>query len=299
MAAIEVHGLTKRFGTVTAVDDLTFELDAGTITGFLGPNGAGKTTTLRMLLGLVAPTAGGATFDGCRYVDLNQPASQVGAVLEASSFHPGRRAVDHLCILASAAGLSARRVHTALDQVGMAEHAHRRVGGFSLGMRQRLALAAALLGDPSVLVLDEPTNGLDPEGVHWLRSFLRGLADAGRTIVVSSHLLAEISQTVDHVVIIDKGRLVASTALADLTAGAASAVIVRTPDAERFQRELVLRGIDSTVTARDEVTATGTTPEAVGQVIGSLALVVYEMRRARSNLEDAFLALTTNEGILT
>ena len=299
MAAIEVHGLTKRFGTVTAVDDLTFQLDAGTVTGFLGPNGAGKTTTLRMLLGLVAPTAGTATVGGRRYVDLDQPAAQVGAVLEASSFHPGRRAVDHLRILASAAGLGASRVHTALDQVGMTEHAHRRVGGFSLGMRQRLALAAALLGDPSVLVLDEPTNGLDPEGVHWLRTFLRSLADAGRTVVVSSHLLAEVSQTVDHVVILDKGRLVANTALAELTAKAASAVIVRTPDTERFQRELVLRGIDATVTARDEVTAIGTTPEAVGQVIAALALVVYEMRRARSNLEDAFFSLTANERVMT
>ena len=170
MAAIELHGLTKRFGAVTAVDDLTLELGAGTVTGFLGPNGAGKTTTLRMLLGLVAPTAGTATFDGRRYVDLDEPARQVGAVLEASSFHPGRRAVDHLRILASAAGLPAQRVDEALAQVAMTEHAHRRVGGFSLGMRQRLGLAAALLGEPSVLVLDEPANGLDPEGVHWLRT---------------------------------------------------------------------------------------------------------------------------------
>jgi ABC-2 type transport system ATP-binding protein len=298
MAAIEVHGLTKRFGTVTAVDDLTFELETGTVTGFLGPNGAGKTTTLRMLLGLVAPTAGTATFGGRRYVDLDQPASEVGAVLEASSFHPGRRAVDHLRLLASAAGLPASRVDAALDQVGMAAHARRRVGGFSLGMRQRLALAAALLGDPSVLVLDEPTNGLDPEGVHWLRTFLRSLADAGRTVVVSSHLLAEVSQTVDHVVILDKGRLVASTSLTELTASAGSTVIVRTPDTERFRRELVRRGIDATTTSRDEVTASGTTAEAVGHVIAALSLVVYEMRLAGPNLEDAFFSLT-KEGIMS
>ena len=169
MAAIELNGLTKRFGAVTAVDDLTLELGTGTVTGLLGPNGAGKTTTLRMLLGLVAPSAGTATFDGRRYVDLDEPARHVGAVLEASSFHPGRRAVDHLRILASAAGLPAQRVDEALAQVAMTEHAHRRVGGFSLGMRQRLGLAGALLGEPSVLVLDEPANGLDPEGVHWLR----------------------------------------------------------------------------------------------------------------------------------
>ena len=298
MAAIELHGLTKRFGAVTAVDDLTLELGAGTITGFLGPNGAGKTTTLRMLLGLVAPTRGTATFAGRRYVDLDEPARQVGAVLEASSFHPGRRAVDHLRILASAAGLPAQRVDDALAEVGMTEHARRRVGGFSLGMRQRLGLAAALLGEPSVLVLDEPANGLDPEGVHWLRAFLRSQADAGRTVVVSSHLLAEVAQTVDHVVILDKGRLITSAPLAELTAASRSAVIVRTPDADRFRLELTARGIDAAVTGPDEVTATGTTPEAVGRVIGTIGLVIYEMRLEESNLEDVFLSLTNTEGAL-
>ena len=298
MAAIELHGLTKRFGAVTAVDDLTLELGAGTVTGFLGPNGAGKTTTLRMLLGLVAPTAGTATIAGRRFVDLDEPARQVGAVLEASSFHPGRRAVDHLRILASAAGLPARRVCDALAEVGMAEHARRRVGGFSLGMRQRLGLAAALLGEPSVLVLDEPANGLDPEGVHWLRAFLRSQADAGRTVVVSSHLLAEVAQTVDHVVILDKGRLITSSPLAELTAASRAAVIVRTPDADRFRLELSVRGIDAVVTGCDEVTATGTTPEAVGRVIGAIGLVIYEMRLEESNLEEVFLSLTNTEGVL-
>ena len=217
MTAIELHGLTKRFGAVTAVDNLTLELSAGTITGLLGPNGAGKPTTLRMLLGLVAPTAGTATFDGRRYVELDEPARRVGAVLEASSFHPGRRAIDHLRVLASAAGLPSQRASAALREAGLADQSRRRVGGFSLGMRQRLGLAAALLGEPSVLVLDEPTNGLDPEGVHWLRGFLRSQADIGRTVVVSSHLLAEVSQTVDHVVILDHGRLVRSAPLAELT----------------------------------------------------------------------------------
>ena len=178
MSAIEVHGLTKRFGGVTAVDDLSFELEAGTVTGLLGANGAGKTTTLRMLLGLVTPTAGRATFGGRRYTDLDEPARQVGAVLEASSFHPGRRALDHLRIVASAIGLPEQRASQALDHVGLAADARRRVGGFSLGMRQRLGLAAALLGEPSVLILDEPANGLDPEGVHWLRGFMRDEADA-------------------------------------------------------------------------------------------------------------------------
>jgi ABC-2 type transport system ATP-binding protein len=296
MAAIELHGLTKRFGAVTAVDGLDLELAAGTVTGLLGPNGAGKTTTLRMLLGLVAPSEGTATFDGCPYAELDQPARRVGAVLEASSFHPGRRAVDHLRILASAAGLPVARVAQALDQVGMAEHARRRVGGFSLGMRQRLGLAAALLGEPSVLVLDEPANGLDPEGVHWLRAFLRSQADAGRTVVVSSHLLAEIAQTVDHVVILDRGRLVTSASLDELTSLSAPAVVVRTPDAERFRAGLARRGIDASVTGPDQVTATGTTAQAVGHVIGALAIVVYEMRLERPNLEDVFFSLVAREG---
>ena len=299
MAAIELNGLTKRFGAVTAVDDLTLELATGTVTGLLGRNGAGKTTTLRMLLGLVAPSAGSATFGGRRYVDLDQPARQVGAVLEASSFHPGRRAVDHLRILASAAGLPERRVDEALAQVAMTEHAQRRVGGFSLGMRQRIGLAGALLGEPSVLILDEPANGLDPEGVHWLRAFLRSQADAGRTVVVSSHLLAEVAQTVDHVVILDKGRLITNAPLAELTTRSRSAVIVRTPAADRLRMELTRRGIDAAVTGPDQVTATGTTPEAVGRVIGTIGLVIYEMRLEESNLEDVFFSLTNTEGAMS
>jgi ABC-2 type transport system ATP-binding protein len=252
-----------------------------------------------MLLGLVEPTEGSATFDGRRYVDLADPARHVGAVLEASSFHPGRRAVDHLRILATAAGLPARRADEALAQVRLSEHASRRVGGFSLGMRQRLGLAAALLGEPSVLVLDEPANGLDPEGVHWLREFLRDQADAGRTVVVSSHLLAEVAQTVDHVVILDKGRLITAAPLAELTARTTAAVIVRTPDAERLRTELARRGIASSVSGPDHVSATGTTPDEVGRVIASLGLVVYEMRLENSNLEDIFFSLTSTQGALS
>jgi ABC-2 type transport system ATP-binding protein len=219
MGTIELQGLTKRFGDLTAVDGVSLTLNEGRVTGFLGPNGAGKTTTLRMLLGLVRPTAGTATIDGRRYVDLDEPARHVGAVLEASSFHPGRRAIDHLRVLASAIGLPARRAEEALASVGMAAHARRRMNGFSLGMRQRMGLAAALLGDPSVLILDEPTNGLDPEGVHWIRTFLRGQARLGRTVLVSSHQLAEMAQTVDDVAILHSGRLVVHAPLADLTAG--------------------------------------------------------------------------------
>jgi ABC-2 type transport system ATP-binding protein len=295
MAAIELIGLTKRFGDVTAVDDLSLELQAGTITGFLGPNGAGKTTTLRMLLGLVRPTAGSATIDGRPYAELASPTRHVGAVLEASSFHPGRRALDHLRVLASAAGLPERRAGDALEHVGLAGHARRRVGGFSLGMRQRLGLAAALLGEPSVLILDEPANGLDPEGVQWLRNFLRGQAELGRTVVVSSHLLAEVSQTVDHVVILDHGRLVTSAPLADLTARTTGAVVVRTPDAERFRSELAARSIVATSTGPDEITVAGVAPEAIGRVIAAAGLVIYEMRLERSNLEDVFFSLTSTE----
>jgi ABC-2 type transport system ATP-binding protein len=222
MDAIAVQDLTKHFGPVVAVDRLTFSVEAGRVTGFLGPNGAGKTTTLRILLGLVHPTTGTATVGGLRYADLPDPARRVGAVLEATSFHPGRRARDHLRILAVAARLPLSRVDEALVRVGLADAAHRRVGGFSLGMRQRLGLAAALLGDPGVLVLDEPTNGLDPEGVRWLRTLLRQLAGEGRTVLVSSHLLSEVAQTVDDVVIVAGGRLVTQGPLAEVAGPAAS-----------------------------------------------------------------------------
>ena len=235
MAVITIQGLTKRFGDVLAVDDLSFEVDQGTVVGFLGPNGAGKTTTLRMLLGLVTPTAGTARIDGKPYRALADPVRHVGAVLEASSFHPGRSARNHLRVVATAAGLPLARADQVLAQVGLAEAARRRVGGFSLGMRQRLGLATALLGDPQVLILDEPANGLDPEGVHWLRGLLRQLADQGRTVLVSSHVLAEVAQTVDQVVIIAAGRLVTQSTLAALTARTEQLVRVRTPQAETLR----------------------------------------------------------------
>jgi ABC-2 type transport system ATP-binding protein len=213
---IEIEGLTKRYGDTLAVDQLSFTARAGAVTGFLGPNGAGKTTTLRLLLGLAEPTAGTATFHGRPYAELEQPARHVGAVLEASSFHPGRRGRDHLRILARAAGLPETRADAVLEQVGLAAAGRRRVKEYSLGMRQRLALAGALLGEPEVLILDEPTNGLDPEGVHWLRGFLRAFADEGGCALVSSHLLAEVAQTVDDVVIIARGRVVAADPLHEL-----------------------------------------------------------------------------------
>lgn len=217
MDAIAVSGLTKKYGNVTAVDDLSFTVAQGRVTGLLGPNGAGKTTTLQTLLGFSRPDQGSATFGGVPYRALLEPARTVGAVLDSESFHPGRRARDHLAVLATIAGIDRSRVDQVLSEVDLAEAADRRVGGFSLGMRQRLALAGALLGDPHLLVLDEPANGLDPQGVRWLRMFLQGFAAAGRTVLVSSHMLAEVAQTVDDVVIIAAGRLVRQGSLASLT----------------------------------------------------------------------------------
>jgi ABC-2 type transport system ATP-binding protein len=220
MAIIEIRGLAKWFGTVQALDDLSFDIEAGTITGFLGSNGAGKTTTLRILLGLVSPDAGTATINGYDYPHLPEPLHQVGAVLEANGFHPGRTARAHLRIQAMAASADPSRIDDVLDLVELTGAADRRVGGFSLGMRQRLALATALLADPSILILDEPANGLDPEGIRWLRDMLRGFATEGGTVLVSSHILAEIAHTVDSVVIVDHGRLVRHAPLAELTDGA-------------------------------------------------------------------------------
>lgn len=219
MSVIEVRGLTKRFGRVLAVDRLSFTVERGTVIGFLGPNGAGKTTTLRMLLGLVRPDEGTATINGKAYRDLAEPPHQVGAVLEASGFYPGRTARSHLRIHAMAAECDPSRIDDVLELVDLSSAADRRVGGFSLGMRQRLGLATALLADPEVLILDEPANGLDPDGVRWLRDLLQGLAAEGCTVLVSSHILAEVAQTVDSVVILDRGRLVAQSSLAELTLG--------------------------------------------------------------------------------
>ena len=297
MAVIAIEGLTKRFGDIVAVDDLSFEVDQGTVVGFLGPNGAGKTTTLRTLLGLVTPTAGAAKIDGRPYRELADPVHHVGAVLEASSFHPGRSARNHLRVVATAAGLPLNRADAVLDQVGLAQAAHRRVGGFSLGMRQRLGLATALLGDPQVLILDEPANGLDPEGVHWLRGLLRQLADQGRTVLVSSHLLAEVAQTVDQVVIIAGGRLVTQSTLAALTARTDQLVRVRTPQAETLRSLLAAQGIQVDLDGADQLLAAGTTTETVGQMAAAAGIVIYEMGAERSNLEDVFLQLTSQQGV--
>jgi ABC-2 type transport system ATP-binding protein len=292
MAVIEVRGLTKRFGQVLAVDRLSFQVERGTVTGFLGPNGAGKTTTLRMLLGLVEPTAGSATIDGRRYRDLEDPLHHVGAVLEASSFHPGRTARGHLRVQAMAGRIGRSRVDEVLELVGLVGDADRRVGGFSLGMRQRLGLAAALLDEPEVLILDEPANGLDPEGVRWLRELLRGLAEQGRTVLVSSHILAEVAQTVDNVVILDRGHLVAQSALEELTAGAHRVVRVRTPRAEELRAALVADGARAQLLTPDRLQVTGATPERVGTLAAERSIPIFESSAEVANLEDVFFQLT-------
>jgi ABC-2 type transport system ATP-binding protein len=295
MTAISVHGLVKRFGRVVAVDDLSFEVQPGTLTGFVGPNGAGKTTTLRMILGLVRPTAGTALIDGVPYARLDRPARHVGAVLEASGFHPGRTARDHLHVLAMPSGIPVSRVDQALSDVDLTGAAGRRVGGFSLGMRQRLGLAGALLGDPGLLILDEPTNGLDPAGVHWLRTFLRDRVDRGGTVLVSSHLLAELALSADSVIIIKDGRLVTQGPVDQITERSAT-VRVRTPQADQLRAVLAARGVTAVLHGPDEVVASGVDTQMVGQAVAEAGLVVYEMSAHRPALEDAFLALTTDEG---
>jgi ABC-2 type transport system ATP-binding protein len=290
---IEVAGLTKRFGAVTALDDLSFSVEPGLVTGFLGPNGAGKTTTLRCLLGLVEPTAGSATVGGRRYRDIDDPLRSVGAALEASSFHPGRSARAHLEVPALAAGVPTTRVEELLRLVGLAEFAGRRVGGYSLGMRQRLALAQALLGDPPVLVLDEPANGLDPAGIAWLRTFLRGLAAEGRTVLVSSHVLSEVQQSVDRIVVIARGRLVRQGTLADLEGPAA--VLVRTPSPDALREALGSTYDVSEVEGGLRVLA-GSTDE-VGRVAHQHGIELLELSAEASDLEKAFLSLTGDETV--
>ena len=285
---VAFRALTKSFGSVHAVADVTATVAPGRVTAFLGPNGAGKTTTLRMLLGLVAPTSGSATFDGQRYDELRDPVRQVGAVLEATGFHPGRTALDHLRILATAARLAADAPGRVLDETGLAADGRRRVGEFSLGMRQRLGLAAAMLGDPRVLVLDEPTNGLDPQGVRWLRGYLRRLADEGRTVLVSSHALSEVEQTADDVLVIARGRLVRSSSLAELRAEAGIGSRVRTRDPDLLGTVLDSAG------HRYHHTADGLAVDAAPETVGELAAahgVVLHALAATGGLEQAFFRL--------
>jgi ABC-2 type transport system ATP-binding protein len=287
---IEVEHLTKRFRRATAVDDLSFSVPRGRITGFLGPNGAGKTTTLRVLLGLALPTSGRASVAGKRYRELEAPLKTVGAVLEASNYHPARTGRNQLRVLAAAAGIANARVDLVLAKVELSDAARRRVGGYSLGMRQRLSVAAALLGEPELLVLDEPANGLDPEGIRWLRNFLRSFADGGGTVFVSSHVLAEVSQLADEVVIIHRGKLVAHQPVVELIAQAAGATRVRSPRAAALLERLRAAGIDAE--ADGERLAVHAPPERVGDLAAEAGIPLHELVADTGSLEEAFLELT-------
>ena len=290
---VEVQGLTKRFGSLIAVDDLSFSVEPGRITGFLGPNGAGKTTTLRMLLGLVRPTSGSATIGGQSYSEIKQPLGVVGAALEATNFHPGRSGRDHLRVLADTAGVDNKRVDEMLEMVGIPAAARKRAGSYSMGMRQRLGLAAALLGDPQVLLLDEPANGLDPEGIRWLRLLLRHLSSQGKTILISSHMLSEVEQTVDDVVIIANGKLIRQGAINDLATEHASTV--RTSDPQRMIQALTTSGLQASH-VDGTIQVVGTDLVLIGDIALQAGLPIHELRVNENDLEKLFFELTNAEG---
>ena len=293
MTVLTIDHLTKRFGDTVAVDDLSFPVHPGGVTGFLGPNGSGKSTTMRALLGLITPTDGTATLDGHRFRDLDDPALKVGAMLEADAFHPGRSGRDHLRILATSARLSRGRVDEVLEIVGLADAADRNAGGYSLGMRQRLGLAAALLGDPQVLILDEPANGLDPQGVRWLRDLLRFHASRGATVLVSSHLLAEMALIAEDVVVIRDGRLVTHDRVTAITAAAnGSAIVVRSPQRSELATALTAVGADLTPAEDDQLLVRSIDAPTVGRVARQEGIELHELTPRAASLEDAFLELT-------
>ena len=295
MNAIEVQGLTKSFGAVRAVDGLSFEVPTGKVTGFLGPNGAGKTTTMKMIVGLAAADDGSATVLGVPYGDHPEPLRVVGAILDTEQFHPKRSGRNHLRVIAAAAGIPDARVDEALALVGLTDAAHRRVGGYSLGMRQRLGLASALLGDPQILVLDEPANGLDPSGIKWLRSFLRAFVVDGRAVLVSSHLLAEIAEVADDVVVIANGRFITHAPVHELIERS-DEVHVTTPEAERLRDLLNQAGMSSELVAHDSLVVRASR-EDVGRMAAGAGIPIYGLEVGERSLEDVFLELTaTPEG---
>ncbi|MFI6048560.1 ATP-binding cassette domain-containing protein [Streptomyces violascens] len=290
---IEAHSLTKRYGERTAVEDLSFTVRPGVVTGFLGPNGAGKSTTMRMLLGLDAPTSGHAVVNGKRYAEHRAPLHEVGAMLEARAIHTGRSAYNHLLALAATTGISARRVDEVIDLVGLRAVAKKRVGGFSLGMGQRLGIASALLGDPATVILDEPVNGLDPEGILWIRNLLKGLATEGRTVLVSSHLMSEMALTAEHLIVIGRGRLIADTSVAEFTAQAGGDVVrVRTDESEKLRA--LLAGPDVTVGSQQPgvLEVSGLSSDRIGRIAADHAIALAELTPQQASLEEAFMELT-------
>src|SRR5687767_4500449 len=292
---IAARGLTKTYGAKTAVDGIDFTVEPGRVTGFLGPNGAGKSTTMRMILGLDRPTAGSVTVNGRRYADAPAPLREVGALLEARALHPGRSARDHLRWMAASNGIPAARVDDVLDLVGLGEVAGTRVGKFSLGMGQRLGIAVALLGNPPVVVLDEPVNGLDPEGIRWVRTLARDLATQGRTVFISSHLMSEMALTADHLVVVGRGRILADCSTSEFIADHASSYVrVLSPQRGEVADILRRQGLDVAVHEDDELRVQGLDAAAIGELVGKNGLYLHELTLVRSSLEDAFMTLTAD-----
>ncbi|MFF6987925.1 ATP-binding cassette domain-containing protein [Streptomyces sp. NPDC010273] len=290
---IELEGLTKRYGDKVAVNNLTFTVRPGIVTGFLGPNGAGKSTTMRMMLGLDRPTAGDVRIDGQRYDRLKDPLKYIGALLDAKAMHGGRSALNHLLCLAQSNGISKARVHEVLDTVGLTAVAKKKAKGFSLGMGQRLGIAGALLGDPEILMFDEPVNGLDPEGIHWIRNLMKSLAAQGRTVFVSSHLMSEMALTADHLVVIGQGRLLADTSMADfIQQNSRSYVRIRTPQRERLLDVLHQAGITVVESGSGVLEVDGGKSEQIGELAASHQLVLHELSPQQASLEEAFMQLT-------
>jgi ABC-2 type transport system ATP-binding protein len=292
---IEARGLTKRYGDKVAVDDLSFRVRPGVVTGFLGPNGAGKSTTMRMILGLDAPTSGSVTVNGKPYREHTAPLREVGALLEARSVHPGRRAYHHLLALAQTSGIRRSRVDEVIDAVGLREVARRRAGGFSLGMGQRLGIAVALLGDPHTVILDEPVNGLDTEGIRWIRSLLRGLAAQGKTVFVSSHLMNEMALTAQHLIVIGRGRLIADTGVKEFIARAqGDAVRVRSTDPDALAALLGPRAAEVSRDRDGALTVSGLSTDQVGRAAGAAGITLLELTERRASLEEAFIDMTSD-----
>ena len=290
---IELRRLTKRYGGVVAVDDLSFDVEPGKVTGFLGPNGAGKSTTMRMILGLDKPSSGTALVNGKPFASFSEPLREVGALLDAGALHPGRTGRNHLRVAARANGVSMRRVDEVLEQVGLSAAAGRRIKGYSLGMRQRLGIAGALLASPGILVFDEPINGLDLDGVRWIRGLLRDLADEGRTVLVSSHLMSEVQQTADRLVVVGRGRLLADATTGEVLRGLGHLhVRVRTPQSDSLLVQLAGRGLVVHRPDTDELTIEDTTAESIGELAHSLGLPLHHLSEVEQSLEDAYLRLT-------
>ncbi|MEV8338409.1 ABC transporter ATP-binding protein [Leucobacter sp. NPDC077196] len=295
---IEARGLTKQYGSKTAVDDVSFSIKPGQVTGFLGPNGAGKSTSMRLMVGLDRPTSGTVTVNGSRYADTAAPLAEVGALLDAKGVHPGRSARSHLRALAATHGISDRRVSEVLEQTGLSAVANRRVGGFSLGMGQRLGIAGALLGDPRILILDEPVNGLDPDGVLWVRQLLRHLASEGRTVLLSSHLMSEMAQTADHVIVLGRGRVVADAPIAEFIGGVTAGVVVRSPQATKLASLLMNAHREDAALeplGDEGFTARGFTAADIGAIAAAHQIELHELSPQTASLEDAYLELTRGE----